>query len=71
VYKIKGIVGQEQQSHGPASWTDWWSAVSVYNTGNFVGQGSATSGGLDNPGSMSEAIAAATKDVHPIPPPNP
>jgi hypothetical protein len=67
VYTIKGLVSQENQSHGPVSWTDWFAAVSVYNSGVFVGQGSATDGSPNSPGSMAQAIASATKDVHPIP----
>jgi len=55
------------QSQGPVSWTEWFSAVSVYNSGTFVGHGSATSGGPGENGSAEQAIAAATKDVHPIP----
>ena len=66
VYKIKGIVGPSTQSQGPLSWTEWFSAVSIYNSGTFVGQGSATSGGPNENGSAEQSIAAATKDVHPI-----
>jgi hypothetical protein len=67
VYKIKGVVFSQEESHGPVSWTDWYSAVSIYNSGILAGQGTATSGEPGSPGSAEQAIAAAAKDVHPIP----
>lgn len=66
VYKIDGGVAiyHLSSNNGAQTWDTYVANVSVYNSGVFVGSGSASVGDLHTHGSYGEAIAEAMQQIH-------